>query len=51
MSYTYTENQQIEEISGCWEDYLTPDEHLDALDAKLYEQSQGYRPWRTMNNY
>lgn len=31
-----------EEKSGCVEDYLSPDDYLDYLDRKLYEQSNRY---------
>jgi len=28
--------------TGCVEDYMTPDQHLEYLDRKLYEQSNRY---------
>ena len=31
--------------SGCWEDYLSPDEYEDALDRKRYEQSMRRTAW------
>ena len=39
-AYYHTEND-----SGCWEDYLSPDEYEDVLDRKRYEQSMRRTAW------
>jgi len=53
IDLTLMDKVENQECNGCWEDYLTPDEHLDVLDMKLYQQSQTfvYHPWRNVMNY
>jgi len=42
-SYSWEYSNRSYDDSGCWEDYLTPDEYEEALDRKLFEQSN--RGW------
>lgn len=54
VNYNYTDKVQVEEYSGCWEDYLTPDEYDEILEQKRYNRSMygsSYRPYRNLNNY
>jgi hypothetical protein len=43
QSYSWCYANRSYDDTGCWEDYLTPDEHEDALDRKLFEHSN--RGW------
>ena len=43
QSYSWEYSNRTYDDSGCWEDYLTPDEYEDALDRKRFEQSN--RDW------
>jgi hypothetical protein len=43
QSYSWEYSNRSYDDSGCWEDYLTPDEYEEALDRKLFEQSN--RGW------
>ncbi len=42
-SYSWEYSNRSYDDSGCWEDYLSPDEYEEALDRKLFEQSN--RGW------
>jgi hypothetical protein len=42
-SYSWEYSNRSYDDSGCWEDYLTPDEYEETLDRKRYEQSN--RDW------
>lgn len=43
QSYSWEYSNRSYDDSGCWEDYLSGDEYEDALDRKLFEQSN--RGW------
>jgi hypothetical protein len=43
QSYSWEYSNRSYDDSGCWEDYLTPDEYEEALDRKRFEQSN--RGW------
>ena len=43
QSYSWEYSNRSYDDSGCWEDYLTGDEYEEALDRKLFEQSN--RGW------
>ena len=44
QSYSWCYANRSYDDTGCWEDYLTPDEYEDALDRKRFEQSN--RDWQ-----
>jgi hypothetical protein len=43
QSYSWNYANRSYDDSGCWEDYMSPDEYEDALDRKRFEQSN--RDW------
>ena len=43
QSYSWNYANRSYDDTGCWEDYLSADEYEEALDRKLFEQSN--RGW------
>ncbi len=41
----YTDKQQIEEFDGDWDDLVLPEEYLEILDRKRFNQSMGKPAW------
>ena len=41
----YTDKQQVEEFDGDWDDLVLPEEYLEILDRKRFNQSMGKPAW------
>ena len=41
----YTDKQQIEEFDDDWDDLVLPEEYLEILDRKRFNQSMGKPAW------